>query len=201
MPLEQFLTGIAILKYPLVFVIALVEGPIVMVGSGMLYRLGVFSFLPLYFTLILGDFTADIGWYFIGKYGARRFVTRWGRYFSVTPESVERLEKLFHNHQGKILFISKITMGFGFALATLMAAGMARVPFKKYALFNFLGGFVWTAILMSVGYFFGHLYTVIDKSFRLAFVVCLIVFVLLAVYGLGKYFKARFLEKEIEKIL
>lgn len=197
MPLEHFLTSVAYLKYPLVFLLSLVEGPVVMVGCGMLYRLGVFSFLPIYFTLIIADFTADIGWYFIGRHGARKFVDRWGHYFSITPDSVERLEKLFHEHQGKILFISKITMGFGFALATLMAAGMARVPLKKYALFNFIGGFVWTAILMSVGYFFGHLYTLIDQSFRLAFVVFVIIFVLLAVYGLGKYFKSRFLAKEI----
>lgn len=197
MPLEHLLTSLEAFKYPLVFLLAIVEGPMVMVASGMLYRLGAFNFLPIYFTLILGDFAADLGWYFVGKYGARKFIDKWGRYFSMTPEIVERLEKLFEQHHDKILFISKITMGFGFALATLMAAGMARVPLKRYALYNFLGGFVWTGILMSIGYFFGQIYSILDKGFRAAFVVFLIVFVLSLIYGLGKYFKARFLAKEI----
>jgi membrane-associated protein len=125
----------------------------------------------------------------VGYYGARKFADRWGKYFSITPESLEKLEVLFHNHQSKILFISKITMGFGFALATLIAAGMAKVPLKKYALFNFLGGFVWTALLMGVGYFFGHLYTIIDKSFKVAFVTFLIIMLIAVLYGAGKYFK------------
>ena len=169
----------------------------VMVASGMLYHLGFFSFWPIYLTLILGDFAADLGWYAIGRYGARKFVDRWGHYLSLTPDIMDRLENVFKEHHDKILFISKITMGFGFALATLMAAGMARVPLKKYALYNFLGGFIWTGILMGAGYFFGNLYSLLDKSFRLAFVIFLIIFVLLAVYGGGKYFKKQFLKADL----
>ncbi len=160
-----------------------------MVACGFLLRLGVFSFWPIYLALMLGDFVADIIWYFVGYYGARKFADRWGKYFSITPEMLEKLEVLFHNHQSKILFISKITMGFGFALATLIAAGMAKVPLKKYALFNFLGGFVWTALLIGVGYFFGHLYTIIDKSFKVAFLVFVGCLLLVALYGSAKYFK------------
>jgi membrane protein DedA with SNARE-associated domain len=194
-PFEHFFVGFPTLKYLVVFLLSFVEGPIAMVASAMFYRLGAFSFFPLYFTLVLGDFTSDIGWYFVGKYGARKFVDRWGKYFSITPEAVEKLEKLFEKHDDKILFISKITMGFGFALATLMAAGMAKVPLKRYAFYNFVGGFIWTGILMSVGYFFGHVYTLLDKGFKTAFLVFVVVFVLAAFYGLGKYFKGRFLKE------
>ena len=197
MPFEHFLSGLDALKYPLVFLLALVEGPMVMVASGMLYHQGFFSFWPLYFCLIFGDLAADLGWYAVGFYGARKFVDRWGHYLSLTPESMDKLETLFKNHHDKILFLSKITMGFGFALATLMAAGMAKVPLKKYAFYNFIGGFVWTGILMAVGYFFGQIYTLLDKGFKAAFIVFLVVFVLATVYGLGRYFKNRFLKADL----
>ncbi len=189
MLVQYWFAKLLIYKYFVAFPLAIVEGPIVMVACGFLLRLGAFSFWPIYLALVLGDFVADIVWYFVGYYGARKFADRWGKYFSITPESLEKLEVLFHNHQSKILFISKITMGFGFALATLIAAGMAKVPLKKYALFNFLGGFVWTALLMGVGYFFGHLYTIIDKSFKVAFVTFLIIMLIAVLYGAGKYFK------------
>jgi len=196
-PFEHFLAGLSTFKYLFAFVLAIVEGPMVMVASGILYRLGFFSLLPIYFSLMLGDFAADLGWYAVGRFGALKFVNRWGHYFSLTPDVVEKLEKTFERHHDKILFISKITMGFGFALATLIAAGMARVPFKKYALYNFLGGFIWTGLLMALGYFFGHLYTLLDKSFRLAFIIFLIAAVMAAIYGGGKYFKKQFLKANL----
>lgn len=192
MPFEHFLAGLSSFKYIFAFLLAVVEGPMVMVASGMLYRLGFLSFWPIYLALMLGDLTADLGWYAVGRYGARRFVDRWGRYFSLTPEVLDKLEKLFKDHHDKILFISKITMGFGFALATLIAAGMAKVPFKKYALYNFLGGFIWTGILLAAGYFFGQLYTLLDKGFRAVFVVFLIALISGFFYGASKYFKRRF---------
>ena len=166
-----------------------------MVACGFLLRLGAFSFWPIYFALVLGDFVADIGWYFVGLYGARKFAVRWGKYFSVSPDSLEKLEKVFEKHHDKILFISKITMGFGFALATLIAAGMAKVPLKKYALYNFFGGFIWTGLLIGTGYFFGHLYAHIDKSFKVAFLVFLGSVLVAALYGSGKYFKNNIAKK------
>ena len=192
---QYWLAKLLIYKYFIAFPLAIVEGPIIMVACGFLLRLGVFSFWPVYLVLMFGDFTADIIWYFVGYYGARKFAVRWGKYFSVTPEALEKLENLFKHHHDKILFLSKITMGFGFALATLIAAGMARVPLKKYALFNFLGGFIWTALLIGVCYFFGHLYTLIDKSFKAAFVVFLSVMLAAVLYGAGKYFKTHLANK------
>ena len=190
--LQHFLTGLAYYRYPFVFFLAIVEGPVVMVASGILLRLNFFYFLPLYLVLVLGDFTADLGWYAVGYYGARKFVDSYGRYFSLTPPVVAKIESLFHRHKNKILFISKITMGFGFALATLITAGMVRIPFKKYALYNFLGGFIWTGILLGLGYFFGQLYTTLNTGFKIAFIIFLAVVVASALYGSGRYFKKRF---------
>jgi len=161
--LENFLSGLAYYRYVLTFVLAIFEGPMVMVASGMLLRLNFFYFWPIYLSLMLGDFVADLGWYWVGFYGGRHFVERFGKYFSLTPDVIEKVEDFFHKHQDKILFISKITMGFGFAVATLFVAGLVRLPFKKYALFNFFGRVIWTGILLSLGYFFGNLYAVLKQ--------------------------------------
>ncbi len=191
---QHILEGLTYFRYPVAFLVAIAEGPIVMVASGILLRLNFFSFWPIYFTLLLGDFVADLGWYAVGYFGARKFVDRWGHYLSLTPKSMERLERLFKNHHDKILFISKITMGFGFALATLIAAGMAKVPFKKYAFYNFLGGFVWTGILIAVGYFFGEIYTKLDQGFKIAFIIFLVALVSGVLFGASKYLKKRMLK-------
>ncbi|MCL5775236.1 MAG: VTT domain-containing protein, partial [Patescibacteria group bacterium] len=138
-------------KYAIVFILCIVEGPVVMITSGFLYRLGQFELAPLYFSLMAGDFVADIGWYGVGRYGAKPILHKFGKFLNITPEIIEKIEKRFKTYQNKILFISKITMGFGFALATLIVAGMLRVEFKKYVLLNLFGGFVWTAFLLLLG--------------------------------------------------
>ncbi len=176
-------------RYLIIFPLVIIEGPIVMLVCGFLIRLGGFDFLPTYLLLILGDLIGDVAYYYIGKHGARRLVDRFGTWFGIRMSDVERFETLFKAHDTKILFISKITMGFGFAMATLMAAGAAHVPFRKYILINLIGGFIWTAILITIGYFFGNIYLATSENFRIAVVVVAILCALTALYFFARYMR------------
>lgn len=75
------------------------------------------------------------------------------------------------NQQCGDLVISKLTMGFGLALATLTVAGMLRVPFWRYAVINLVCGFIWTLFLFGVGYFFGNVYELIPGYLKIVFAV------------------------------
>jgi len=183
--------------YLIAYPLAIVEGPVVMLLSGFLVRLHVLAFWPIYLVLIAGDLTGDVVWYWVGRRGARRIIEKYGHFLSLTEENVEKAERFFNDHQGKILFLSKITMGFGFAIATLVAAGVAKVPFKKYFAINFVGEFIWAGILMTLGYFLGNLYTLVNKSLQWAFIVAMVLIGFAAVYGFGKFMREKF-KKGIE---
>ncbi len=185
--LQHLLEFLNFSKYGVVFVGCIVEGPVVMLASGFLLRLGQFNFVPLYFSLMAGDFVADLGWYAVGRFGARKLINRFGHYFNITPKVIDKIEKRFQKYQDKILFISKITMGFGFALATLIVAGMLHVPFKRYAILNFLGGFIWTAFLLVVGYFFGNIYDSLIGPLKPAFAVACIGLVIYGLWAINRY--------------
>ncbi len=183
---------LATYRYPLLFTGAFVEGPILMMTSGLLLRLGQFSFFPLYFSLMLGDFFADIVWYAIGRYAAEPFLRRFGHVLGITHKVFEKMEHVFQRHDVKILFISKITMGFGFALATILAAGAVRVPFKKYLAAMFLGGFIWTGMLLSVGYFLGNLYAQVADGFKVVFLVATVVTVGAGLFGVMTFIRSHY---------
>ncbi len=151
------------LVYVPVVLVAFLEGPFLSIIFGILLRLGYFSFFPVYGALMLGDLIGDIVWYYIGYHYGRRAVNRFGKRFKITEEDVAKTEKLFHKHQHKILFISKITNGFGFALAVLMTAGIAKIPFKRYITINFFGQLVWSGLLLGIGYFFSESYIRIES--------------------------------------
>lgn len=183
---------LAAYQYPIVVIGTILQGPVIMLGGGFLLRLGTFDFWPLYFSLLVGDFIGDIIWYWIGRSAAEPFLRRFGHIFGVTRRVFEKMENAFHQHDAKILFISKVTMGFGFALATLMAAGATKVPFKKYLILNLLGGFIWTGLLVFVGYFFGNFYYVVDESLRTTSLIASLTILLLLVYGFGSYIRAKY---------
>ena len=158
-------------KYALLFIGTFTEGPLVMIGGGLLYRLGQVAFWPTYLAMVAGDFTADLVWYWVGYFTARRLIERFGHWVGVTHQGIEEMERLFKKYDLKILTLSKLTMGFGTGTATLLSAGMLRVSFLRYAAVNLLAGFVWTFFLMMVGYFFGNVYALIPWYLQIVFTV------------------------------
>src|SRR6185369_8804683 len=96
---QPILDFLSFSRYAVVFVLCIVEGPVVMLTSGFLYRLGQFNLLPLYFSLMAGDFAADLVWYVIGRYGARTMINRFGHLFNITPQIINKIEKRFRRYQ------------------------------------------------------------------------------------------------------
>ena len=194
MSLNTLLFWLLTYKYFLILPLTIVQGPILMVLGGFLLRQGYFHFWPLYFTLLFGDFIGDIIWYQIGFFGAGPLIKKYGRFLNLSEDLFKKLEDGFRRHATRILLISKLTMGFGFALTTLVAEGISRVPFRKYLILNLIGGFFWTGFLVASGFFFGHLYLIIDKGFRFAALLAFAVLGIIALWGFHGYMRKRFLK-------
>jgi membrane protein DedA with SNARE-associated domain len=161
-------------KYPLLFAGAYIEGTVVMMTGGVLLKLGQVQFWPLYASLIAGDILSDIMWYWVGYFGARTFILRWGHLINATPEIVAKLERRFQKYHLRILVFSKLTMGFGLAVPILTTAGMLRVSFYRYCTINIIGSFVWVAFIIFVGYNFGNLLQLFPEQYQIGSFLVLI---------------------------
>lgn len=169
----------------------MVEGPLVMMLSGIMVHLKIVHFWPIYLILMAGDLAGDTFWYYVGLYFARPLSEQYGKFFGLTPELIFKIKSIFLNHEKKILFISKITMGFGFAMTTLIVAGMSKMSFTKYISILFLGQFIFTAVLLGVGYFFGDLYTQINKDFQTISLIAFIIIVFFILRGITSYLRTQ----------
>jgi membrane-associated protein len=183
------LTLTANFKYPLVFLGTIIEGPVLMIASGFLYRTGVFDIEPLFIALVLGDLAGDIMWYYLGMFVAAPILKRHGKFLSVTPEKFDKICSLFQRHPKSIIFFSKVTMGFGMAIGTLVAAGATRVPIKTYLFFNALGELVFVSMLLVVGYFFGEIYTKVDNAFKSEYVIIAAIVAVILITLYSKFIK------------
>lgn len=157
-------------RYGLLFVGTLFGSPIVMVAAGYLAHIHQLDFFPAYLTVVAADIVGDIGWYWIGRVGARPFLLHYGHHFGMTQELVDRLESKFLQYHERILITSKLTMGFGVAIAVLAVAGMMRVPFWRYLGINISGELLWALIPLTLGYYFGNISDLVPVSLRYGFV-------------------------------
>lgn len=191
MPDSPWFEWLITYRYLLIFPLAVAEGPILMVFCGVLWKLGYFSLLPLFLVLAASDLFADVIWYAAGRWGGHRFVRRFGKYFNVNEAMVAKVEARFRAHEGKIIFFSKLTMGLGFAIATILAAGMLRVNFKKFLAINAVGQVFWTGILLMVGYLYGGWYERIDQGFRYVSLAGFLLLAYLAFTGFKQYLRRK----------
>lgn len=182
-------------KYLLVFVGGIIEGPVLTVATGFLLRSNLFSLLPLFLALALGDLVGDAVWYYIGRHFAGPVLEKHGRFLTLTPEMYEKIKAKFHKHHSLILFASKLTMGFGMALGMLMTAGASKIPFRSYMFWNALGEIIYLSILLAIGYFLGDLYGTIEKGFKTVFVITSTLLFLGALYLFSNYLRKRAVSK------
>lgn len=174
-------------KYVLLFLGCFFEGTGVMLVGGFLWHIGQTDFLPTFLALFAADILSDSMWYVIGFYGARTIVKKWGHLINLTQAVVDKVERRFHRYHTRVLVISKLSMGLGFAVATLMVAGMLRVPFKRFLTINVICGVVWITAVMLVGYYLGNVYETIPHNLKVAFVVGMLAVVGVAIHLITKY--------------
>lgn len=102
---------------------------------------------------VLGAVVGDQIGYWVGREGGRPFVLRWGRYVLITPDRLGRAEAFFARHGGKAVFLARFFSGF--RVFGALVAGISRMPWRTFALYNVLGGAVWATAAILVGYFLG----------------------------------------------
>ena len=186
---------LSIYRYAIITPLAVIQGPLVALVAGFVIRFGPLLFVPTYFALMIGDLIGDIIYYWLGYRYGDRFTRRFGKYIGVTEKNVAVVKKMFEQHHLRILVVSKLTTGFGFAPLVLFTAGMSRVSFSKYMTINVLGQFVWTAILVAVGYFLGNFYVTANNFLEEIAVTAGLVVVCVCLFGFTKYLRNRALER------
>jgi membrane protein DedA with SNARE-associated domain len=126
---------------------------------------------------ILGD---NVG-FAIGRYGGRRLVMKLAHFGNV-ERSLAWGERFFEEHGGKTVFAARWLPGLRIFGAWI--AGMVRMPWWKFALWNAAGGICWATSVVLAGYFFGRSLNEIEKVLGVGGVVALVV---LGIAALGAY--------------
>lgn len=86
-----------------------------------------------FLTALAGD---NVG-FAIGHFGGRALVLRFGRYVFLTEERLDKAERFFTRHGGKVVTIARFVEGL--RQANGIVAGLAKMPWRRFVAFNALG--------------------------------------------------------------
>lgn len=111
--------------------------------------LNILILIPLlFFAAVLGD---NVGYAFGKHVGEKIFIKKESRFFK--PAHVTKAHEFFLKYGKKAVFLARflpIVRTF-----TPIIAGVARMPYADFFLFNLVGGGAWTISMLSFGYFLG----------------------------------------------
>ncbi len=182
-------------SYFLFFIALVIEGPAVTAAGAFAVTLGYFNIYAVLFLSILGNLLPDAIYYAIGFWGRRQLVDRYNRYFGLTKEKIDRLEKLSEEHAGKALLLVKLVP----FLATpgLIIAGATRMPLKKYVWWSIIITAPSSLLFLIIGYYSGAAYQTINHYIDLgAYLIAFIIILFIVV----SYFYKKLAKKLAERI-
>ena len=132
--------------------------------------------IPAGFLALRGDMTTGIWWldcilavlvgtigcllgayinYFLAEKLGRTLLYRYGKYFFLKPETLQRSEEIFRKHGEITTFICRLLPAIRQVIS--IPAGLSQMKHKPFIIFTALGAAIWNIILTGIGAYLGHL--------------------------------------------
>src|SRR5919201_5597708 len=108
-----------------------------------------------------GAMVGDSLGYVLGRWGGRPLLERYGRVLHLQPHHLARAEAFFARYGGKTVFIGRFIAVLRAYSALL--AGVYRLPYPRFLLFNAAGGILWALTFGWLGAAFGSQWPLIER--------------------------------------
>ncbi|MFA5169521.1 MAG: DedA family protein [Candidatus Paceibacterota bacterium] len=185
--LAEIVNAYGTLSYLLLFAVIFIETGLVFVpflpGDSLLFAAGAIAAINslniyiLIAILWLAAFAGDTANYFIGKFFGKKLSNK------VNQEYLDRTQEFYKKYGGMTIFLARfIPIIRTFAP---FVAGLGKMEYKKFFVYNIVGGFVWTSLFVGLGYFFGNI-PLIKQNFSLIVIGIIIISIIPVAVGLIK---------------
>jgi membrane protein DedA with SNARE-associated domain len=181
-------------SYLLLMLLAATEGPFSVLLGAAAASAGYLHPGYVYLAAVTGNLLGDTVWYLIGYSNKTENLHRFGRYVGVHPEHIDKLKVAIRAHATKLILLAKFSISL--MIPTLVAAGLARVPFRRWFPMVFLIELLWTGLLVWIGYHTTYLITNVEHW--LAWIGA--AFVLILIASVVRYVR-RLIQQEEEQVV
>lgn len=122
---------------------------IIMPFAGFLVSQGRFTLLGIALAGAIGCVIGSVLAYWVGVYGGRTFIEKYGKYFLITKHDLDIADRFFLKYGSGAVFFSRLLP----VVRTFISlpAGIAKMNFAKFVVYSFLGSLPWTYALGYLG--------------------------------------------------
>lgn len=150
---------------------------VVMPPAGYLAWKGDMSLLLVLLSGIFGSILGALFNYWVAVKLGRPFLLRWGKYFFISPESIQKADDFFLKHGHISTLVGRLIPVIRQYIS--LPAGIARMPLKTFTIFTTLGAGVWVCVLTFMGYLLGEHQELLSKYYNFITIGCLILAVII----------------------
>lgn len=169
----------------------LIPGEVIFSLLGFLISQARFDFIPALILTVAGNFIGDAVIYFVSLKGGRKVIKKFGRYFFISGHELEHTEKLFEKYGSKLIFWGRFVP----VVVTFISipAGLAKMDFRRFSIFTFLGSLPRNFILIFLGFKLGENWLVIIKFLEKAGSVIILLLIGAVIWYVYRHLKRRHL--------
>ncbi len=152
---------ISTLGYPgIFFLMALqsaaipIPSEVIMPFSGFLVSEGRFAFVWIVTVGVLGNLIGALVTYYLGRYGGRPLIQRYGKYVLISERDLEITDRFFKRFGALAVFFGRMMP----IVSTFISipAGIAKVKISKFIIYTLAGALVWNVALGFLGFKLGE---------------------------------------------
>lgn len=153
-----------------------------------MHQIGIFTFIGAFLIGLIGSVFCAIVIYLMGYFGGRSFVEKYGKYFFMKKEDIDKSEKWFQKYG---MFAALIGRNFPIIRTFIsLPIGMARLNLFKFIIYTTIGSIPWTLLFVSAGYYLGDNFTVVSRYVdKLKIPIIIIIAILILKYLYSKLLK------------
>ncbi len=161
---------------------------IVLVPAGYLASKGDMNIAYIMGSALVGSLLGAFINYYLARTLGRKFLLKFGKYFFISAQTLEKMEHYFKKHGHISTFTGRLIPGIRQLIS--IPAGLARMNIAEFSIFTLLGAGIWALVLVLVGYFIGTNETLI-KEYLKEITILVLFLLLILVWVYYKYQKKR----------
>ena len=165
--------------------IIIIPSEFILATGGILASEKIFTFWGSFITGLLGSVFCAIVIYLMGRIGGRPFIEKYGKYFFMKKEDIEKSETWFNKYG---LYAALIGRNFPI-IRTLISLpiGVMKLNFIKFIIYTTLGSIPWTFAFTYVGYTLGNNWILLKNyTSKLKIPIIILLILLITTYILKK---------------
>ena len=153
---------------------------VIMIPAGYLAYQGEMNVSLVIFIGILGSLLGALFNYYLAMHFGRKFILKYGKYFFIKEETLDKLEAFFTKHWELSTFNGRLIPGIRQLIS--LPAGLAKMNIAKFSLYSALGAGIWVVVLVALGYLLGSNEALISEYLHTATVIALICVVFITLF-------------------